>query len=241
MRKSKHLLMALGLVGISAILPSCLDDSDDVSYVRPTALVTVIPASDLSFVLQLDNTTTLYPSNMTVSPFGNKEVRALVNYETDGEPGSNMVHINWMDSIRTKLPVASCGIDDALLYGDDAVDIVNDWVTVAEDGYLTLRVRTVWGNQGRIHYFNLLTGVNPDNPYELELRHNAGGDLGGAVGDALIAFNLNGLPRTDGDDVKITLRWNSFAGPKTADIDLSLRPDGGNVDADGVKYNRSVK
>ena len=31
-------------------------------------------------------------------------------------------------------------------YGNDPVEILNDWVTIAEDGYLTLRFATRWGN-----------------------------------------------------------------------------------------------
>mgnify|MGYP000385156400 CR=1 FL=1 len=41
--------------------------------------------------------------------------------------------------------------------------------------YLTLRFRALWGGQ-KVHYINLVTGVNPDNPYEVELRHNVNGD-----------------------------------------------------------------
>ena len=62
------------------------------------------------------------------------------------------------------------------------------------------------------HNINLLTGVNPDNPYEVELRHDANGDIGGSMGDALIAFNLDDLPPKDGQTVKLKLNWKSFSG-----------------------------
>lgn len=51
-------------------------------------------------------------------------------------------------------------------------------MTLAEDGYLTLRFRTVWGGSQK-HFVNLLLGQNPDNPYEVEFRHNAYGDTYG--------------------------------------------------------------
>ena len=216
----------LGLIVLTCALQSCVDDDDDsMAQRRPTALVTVRPTDGGAFTLQLDNTTTLYPSNMKSSPFGNKEVRALVNYTDDGNGGKvRNVYINWMDSIRTKMPVPNLGTENDARYGNDAIEIVKDWVTVAEDGYLTLRIRTQWGRVNNKHYVNLLTGINPDNPYELELRHDAKGDIGGSMGDALIAFNLNDLPPKDKQNVKLKLNWKSFSGKKSAEFDLYLRP-----------------
>ena len=52
-------------------------------------------------------------------------------------------------------------------YGNDPVEILNDWVTIAEDGYLTLRFATCWGN-GQSHFVNLISTQNPDNSYEVE-------------------------------------------------------------------------
>lgn len=37
------------------------------------------------------------------------------------------------------------------MYGTDPVDMINDWVTIAEDGYLTLRFRTMWGDRSQAH------------------------------------------------------------------------------------------
>lgn len=103
------------------------------------------------------------------------------------------------------------------------VDIVRDWVTVAEDGYLTLRFRALWGGQ-KVHYINLVTDVNPDNPYEVELRHNANGDPQNYWRDALVAFNLNGVvPDTEGKTVKLTIRWHSSQGYKKVDFDYCSR------------------
>lgn len=210
----------LGSLIISS-LSSCTSNDDNMALLQPTALVTVRPTDSGTFTLQLDNTTTLYPTNMKSSPFGNKEVRALVNYTDEGSRGNTRnVYINWIDSIRTKKTVPDLGIENDAKYGNDAIEIVNDWVTIAEDGYLTLRIRTQWGMLNNKHNINLLTGVNPDNPYEVELRHDANGDIGGNMGDALIAFNLNDLPLKDGETVKLKLNWKSFSGPKTTEFEL---------------------
>ncbi|MCM1052190.1 MAG: NigD-like protein [Paenibacillus sp.] len=227
MRKAKLLIMAGLMLASAMVFQSCDDDNNDVSYMwQPTALVTVCPQEDESVMFQLDNETRLRPVNMKKSPYGKKEVRALVNYNLEPESASSAiqdVRVNWIDSIRTKLPVPSAGVADAEKYGDDPIDIVKDWVTIAEDGYLTLRVRTVWGPGKKRHDLNMLTGVNPDDPMEFELRHNANGDVAGTVGDALIAFNLNEVIGDAETPVKITLKWKSPAGDKSVEFDMSRR------------------
>lgn len=241
MNKFKLSLCAFGLLASGGMMQSCDDDDDEMIWWQPTALVTVRPEVD-AFVLQLDDSTTLYPTNITVSPFGDKEVRALVAYTEEDKAEDRKVRyvcIHWIDSIRTKMPVPSLGAENAVQYGDDAIEIVRDWVTVAEDGYLTLRIRTQWGMTNTVHYLNLLTGINPDDPYELELRHDARGDVGGRTGDALIAFNLNGLPRKDKSNVKIKLHWKSFSGEKSAEFPLCLHRD--KIYTEKMTFSKYVK
>ncbi len=224
--KKKSLLTLIGIFGFSSLFQSCTNDTDDYSaFILPTGLVTVCPNADGSFVMNLDDATVLNPTNLKSSPFGNKEVRALVNYtEIQGSDSKSVmknVHVNWIDSIRTKDPVMSVADNDAV-YGKDPIEIVQDWVTVAEDGYVTMRIRTNWGDSNIPHVINLLTGDNPEDAFEMELRHNANGDTEGRVGDALIAFNLNKIPHAD-EIVKIKLRWQSFSGEKSAEFDLKMR------------------
>lgn len=226
MLKTFGVMTAL-LLGMST-MQSCLDD-DGIDYTKlmPNALVTVKPTGDDSFYLQLDDSTTLKPSNMTSSPFGSKEVRALVNYnETREESVGNYtrtVYVNWIDSILTKSTVLPLEKDNDLYYGTDPVDIIKDWVTIAEDGYLTLRFRTNFGYSGTTHFVNLLVNQNPENPYEVEFRHNAKGDVGGKRADGLVAFKLNGLPDTNGKTVKLKLTWLSYDGKCSAEFNYCTR------------------
>ena len=78
-----------------------------------------------------------------------------------------------------------------------------------------------------MHRLTLLTGVNPDDPYEVEFRHKReeNGISGPYVlGDALVAFSLDSLPDTQGENVKLTLRWKSFDGnERTAQFDYCTR------------------
>ncbi len=220
-------ILSLSCIFAAAILFwACNDNDDDWSMYYPNALVTVVPTANDGCFLQLDDNTTLRPVNMQKSPFGKKEVRALTNFSPSKEPAApydRAVYINWIDSILTKDAISVDQMIPDFNYGEDPVEIVRDWVTIAEDGYLTLRFRTVWGNIGRAHYVNLITGVNPGNPYEVEFRHNANGDTYGFVRDGIVAFRLDGLPDTEGKTVKLTLKWRSFSGTKTAQFNYRTR------------------
>lgn len=223
--KSKLLIIIAAIGAVS--LQSCLDDNDNYygrSY--PNALVTAKTSADNTFYLQLDDNTTLLPTNVTTSPYGDKEVRALVNFdevENTSTKYSKAVRINWIDSILTKPIAPDLGEKNDEVYGTDPVEIINDWVTIAEDGYLTLRFRTIWGESNQPHFVNLLLAQNPENPYEVEFRHNANGDTYGSDGYGLVAFKLDGLPDTEGKTVKLKLKWNSFSGEKSAEFDYCPR------------------
>ena len=150
--------------------------------------------------------------------------RALINFyvvDEDDKGFTDAVYVNWIERVLTKSMVESKGVENDLVYGKDPVEIVRDWVTVVEDGYLTLRFRTYWSG-GVTHTVNLLAGVNPANPYEVEFRHNANGDLNYYVGDGLVSFDLSKLPDTEGKTVKLTLKWMSFSGPKSVAFDYCL-------------------
>lgn len=225
--KIKHLFFTAGLLLSFLLLPSCLDnDNEDWNRLYPNALVTVKHSGDEIVFFQLDDKTTLLPVNLKSSPFGSKEVRALVNYkEVDdaSQEYDKAVHVNWIDSIRTKPMAQNMGDKNNEVYGDDPVEIVRDWVTIAEDGYLTLRFRTMWGYNRVVHYVNLIPTNNPDNPYEVEFRHDANNDYAERMGDGLVAFKLDMLPDTKGETVKLKLKWKSFSGEKSVEFDYRTR------------------
>lgn len=206
--------------------PSCLDENENPYDVMvPNALVTLkTDATDGTFFMQLDDSTTLHPTNLKESPFGPKEVRAFVNYSQETTTSRNSrydIHVNWMDSIRTKNMDIHLGSEtNALTYGNDPLEIVNDWTTVVEDGYMTLRFRTQSG-MGNIHHLHLVKG---DTPYEVFLYHHAEPSLVEHVADGIIAFRLNDLPDTEGKTVDLTLRWKSYNGEKSAKFKYCTRP-----------------
>ncbi len=214
-------------------LPSCLkDNGTDWSRYYPNALVTAKTNAGGEFYLQLDEKTTLKPDNLSKSPFGGKEVRALLNYtdrgayspEGSGQKFDRKVEVNWIDSLLTKKPAPSLGSteENDKAYGTAPVEIINNWITIIEDGYMTLSFCGVWGNRRKVHAINLVTGTDPDDPYCLELRHNAfddNTDIGGVNVNGAVAFNLSDIPDTQGKTVKMTICYKSFTGERSLSFD----------------------
>ena len=110
--KQRHLWLAgVGIIVAMFTFIACQDDKEEDTLSYPTALVTVKPnLGNTAFTLQLDDSLSLTPSNMKFSPFGMKEMRALVNYNVVDGPavkegkdrvkGTTYVNINWLNSIR---------------------------------------------------------------------------------------------------------------------------------------------
>lgn len=117
MRITKKTILAIGLIASSLTLNSCDYNDNNEVLRRPTALVTVYPSAPDGFFMQLDDSTSLVPTNMKASPFGDKKVRALVNYTIEElSYGGNQqsVYVNWIDSIRTKQPVMTQGSEEKM-------------------------------------------------------------------------------------------------------------------------------
>lgn len=216
-------LAAFCLSGMAFI--ACNNDDDyDNSVYYPNALVTIKTNTATGQVyLQLDDATTVLPTNMKTSRYGNRELRALTNLTMqEGQPGhySKTAFVNWMDTILTKKMSPDLGAKNDQTYGTDPLEIVKHWTTVVEDGYLTLRFRTYFGNRTK-HVVTLVKGANP---YEVVLHHDAKGDVRGVVKDGLVAFRLSDLPDTHGKAVDLTLKWKSFSGVKSVTFKYTSRP-----------------
>ena len=222
MKTKLWMMRALVALVAAAALQSCNDDDDNRNLAYPNALVTLKTNASGTFFLQLDDSTTVIPTNMKASPYGKKEVRALANINMDAKEPKDHVksgYVNWLDSILTKNMAPNLGDKNDATYGNDPVELVKDWTTLVEDGYLTLRFRTYFG-YGKRHVLNLIpTG----KPYEVELRHNAQGDDRRVVRDGLVAFRLSSLPDTQGKEVELTVKWKSFNGDKSAKFKYRTR------------------
>ncbi len=220
----RFLTLALLLVAAGCCLQSCDNDDDNGFIIDPylgaKAIVTVKTDSTSGLCyLQLNDSVRLLPTNIKKTPY-NKEVRALVFIRYTGEKaGKNYpcVYVDRLDSIRTKMmspPVD--GMDK--VYGNDPLEILNDWSTVCEDDYLTIRFRTYFG--GAATHTLRLVRTGDDT---VTLYHDANKDIKGRVGDGLIAFRLNDLPDTKGKYKNITLKWTSFSGEKKVTFKYKTR------------------
>ena len=67
---------------------------------------------------------------------------------------------------------------------------------------------------GPVEHLLIVTGENPDNPYEVTFYHIADGDVNGYWGYGIVAFKLDKLPATEGKTVDLTLKWKSYNGAR---------------------------
>ncbi len=221
----KMLALAVVAVLTATAMVSCDDDDDDWSGPclppDPMAIVTYKTDSTTGqLYLQLNDSVTIIPTNIKVSPFGNKEVRAHILFkypDSVATPHRISTTVMLLDTIRTK-PMAPIVDNMDKVYGNDPLEIVDNWETVCEDGYLTLRFRTYF-SYGIVHSLNLVrTGDNT-----VELRHNANGDVRGRVADGIIAFRLSDMPDTKGQYKDLVLKWKSFSGEKSVTFKYKSR------------------
>ena len=231
--KTLMLLMAVALTAVS--LQSC-DDDDDCYPAFNLATVTLkAPTVDGGkWFMQLDDSTALEATNIASHPYDNKELRAYIRYndikDMTNAPTSRStikkmysVNVLTIDTILTKKmdPMVE---NMAEVYGNDPVEVIDSWETVAEDGYLNIRFRTRWGNNIK-HRVTLVHRTDVNNPYTVEFIHNAHGDINGHVADGMVAFRLDDCFNKDDEPIEITLKWKSYSGEETTKFKYIPRKD----------------
>lgn len=228
MKKVNKIILFLTLV-MAVSLSSCSnDDGGEYICVMPACNMVTLKTNPSTgvFYMQLNDSVKFLPTNYSASPYGNKELRALIYYtHEDGLQKRDdyyRIHVDHIDTILTKQmsPVVA---DPKTVYGNDPVEIIDYGYTMCEDGYLSLQLRTYFGN-GTIHTVYLVrTGENT-----VRLCHNAHGDTAGRAADQLVAFRLSDIDGdvvagNDGEKRKITVEWTSFSGEKSAEFDYKAR------------------
>lgn len=87
----------------------------------------------------------------------------------------------------------------------DPVDIVPDWITSLEDGFLTLHY-TVRSSGEKKHTFSLYEGMGEGGRYFFV--HDANGDTGRNLTDGIVCFPMADLlPETENGTVTITVTY----------------------------------
>lgn len=219
--KTKLIALA-AFIAAAVSISSCRSDKFGPDGILVNAVVTV-KSVDGKCALQVDDSTKVFPTNVKNDIFGGKEVRALTqitaNQTTPLVDGQN-VEVLWIDSVLTKKAIL---VEDGADYGHDPVEIYNDWLTVAEDGYVTLHILTNTGYSTKPHIVNLITGTNPENPYELVFCHDAQGNLSGGVNDTVIAFNIKDILPEKAGEVELLIRFESHEGPKSFTLKTTVK------------------
>ena len=83
----------------------------------------------------------------------------------------------------------------------DPMDIILDWMTTLEDGFLTLHYM-IPSSGDKKHGFTLYRGMSN----QFYLIHSAYGDTKGSLSDGIVCFDVSQvLPETDGETVKLSL------------------------------------
>lgn len=143
----------------------------------------------------------VYPENYTEPYTGPCRIIGQVSYWHN-----DVCSLLWMDFLEKG------SVQKSYSQEGDGVDVLSDWMTSVEDGFLTLHYSTFWGDGGVAHTFTLVTGENPENPYEVRLVHENNGDPPLTEGDALIYFDLTSLPPTGDAGQTLTLKYKNTAG-----------------------------
>lgn len=93
----------------------------------------------------------------------------------------------------------------------DPLDInLSSAYTCVEDGYLTIKYLTWWGETPLHHDFYL--SRDPKQPYALTLVQDSHGDGKDNCTEGLVCFDINSLPDTEGQTLTISLQWTKLDG-----------------------------
>lgn len=188
--------------------------------------------SDNSYYIQLDDSTTLFPTNSYV-PENLKEIRAFVVYKNDEkktEGYDQSVQLLRMDTLLTKPIAPDLGSENDSYYGTDMLALNGGsiwskngvWI---EDGYITFDFYIQRGYNDNVKHFLNLVQTNSADPYELEFRHNAYGNIDSSLRPSagLVSFKLDKLPSTEGKTVKLKIKYKSFASNDYNTVELDYK------------------
>lgn len=220
----QNFITSIIMAASALTLFSCSFESDrdyaDANNGKANALVTVKTLETGETYFQVDDSTTFEPVGWT-NTF-KEEKRALCNLtvlEEKSEKFDKKVSVNWINEILTKKALTTEEAEsDNVLGREDPVEIINDFWTVCEDGYLTLHFATHWGNSSISHRVNLVK--TEDEADTFRFYHDKNGDFGGTTwSQGIVAFKIADLlPESPDGKKTFKLVWQSFNGEKSIDV-----------------------
>ena len=153
--------------------------------------------------LQLDPKSVGYvvnPESVADVPDGTRLFLQYKSFRADDKPSfcTESVWVDWVSPLDVG-EVAASPVGKG-----DPVDIVTDWITSLEDGFLTLHY-VIRGSGKEKHGFTLCA---TDDPTKFVLVHDAKGETEGSPTDGIVCFPVDGLlPDTGGSTVTLSLTY----------------------------------
>jgi len=142
------------------------------------------------------------PEEVEGIPDGTRLFLSYLEIDRSGIPSfcTETIHLEWVSAIETGT-VSYAAVAGA---SGDPVDIVTDWITSLEDGFLTLHYSIPASGKVQ-HTFSLAPGTGEG---EYWLIHDARGDTGGELTEGIICFPVGELlPDTGGETVTLSLNY----------------------------------
>jgi len=214
------------ILGIGVLFTSCLKDDDHYSigdFAIAFGTIEKKGTTNNDYLIHLDNGNIVSPSVTSVPSFEIKDnQRVLVNFNPLSDKpltDSTVTYFAKIDGLQEILfkdikkytEVA----DDSM--GHDPIVIRDAWISKT-GGILTIDMK--YYTNGSVHYINLIdngeaNGV--DNPFILELRHNARGDSESYPAYGYVSFRLDYLKLQGKNETKFFIRYTDYNGRR---IDL---------------------
>mgnify|MGYP001529452063 FL=1 len=133
-------------------------------------------------------------------------------------------------TLLTKPIAPDLGSENDSYYGTDMLALNGGsiwskngvWI---EDGYITFDFYIQRGYNDNVKHFLNLVQTNSADPYELEFRHNAYGNIDSSLRPSagLVSFKLDKLPSTEGKTVKLKIKYKSFASNDYNTVELDYK------------------
>ncbi len=225
--KFPKIILSLVLV-MGFLLSGCLDDFHRHHYyydnIDASFGLIQTNSSDQSFVINLDNGSVVTPSK-TLTGYNPKDSdRVWVQFNPISKTSLTDSTFNYLARIYGINDILFKDIKKLSQVSEDSVGhdpIIVREARISPKDILNLDLK--FFTQGSVHYINLLDngeGNGVTNPYILELRHNARGDLNQYPAYAVVSFKLNSLRVQGQNQVKFYIRYTDYNGnridiPKT--------------------------
>ena len=221
MKTIKKFMFGLGILIMSFLFNSCLDDDGYSLDKAWYSIATINPLEDSkAYWLSLDNGTSLWPVATNIPWYNPKEnQRAFVVYTLLSDKFNEYDHaIKILDlkTILTKPVAENLGEKNDETYGTDPVSMSEMWIG---DGYLNIVFEFYYGGN-TVHFINLMENASDDNPYLFEFRHNAYNDNTHFLRKGIVAIDLSSVD-TMGEDVELSISFNTFEGVKNYNVEYN--------------------